>query len=392
MPAQASVLRARETEPAVTNMELFFDLVYVFAVTQLSHRLLDHLSWRGAVETLVLFAAVWWAWNLTAWATNWIDPDQLPVRVLLIGLMLCGLVMSAAIPDAFGGQGWAFAGGYVALQLVRTGFVVWAFKGTQMGRNNAQLSAWLAVSGVFWLLGAALHGDARLLVWALAVLIDWGGPAAGFWLPRWGRTAMHDWQLTAPHIAERCQLVVIIALGESILVTGQVFSELERTFETVVAFVVAFAGSAALWWLYFARHSDAAAERVAHDADPARLARGGYAYAHALCVAGVIVTAVGDELVLSHPHGEAHAATALTVVGGAALYVIGLAAFVESTGGTDPFERATVWAALVAFAAIGLLTPLLSPLGLSIAVTALLLVLVAAAAYHAIRDARAAPA
>ena len=102
--ALPSVLRRRDAEPAVTNMELFFDLVYVFAVTQLSHALLEHLSARGALEVLVLFAAVWWAWNYTAWATNWIDPDTLPVRVLLLVLMLLSLVMSAAIPQAFAGQ------------------------------------------------------------------------------------------------------------------------------------------------------------------------------------------------------------------------------------------------------------------------------------------------
>jgi low temperature requirement protein LtrA len=392
MPAQAAVLRARETEPAVTNMELFFDLVYVFAVTQLSHRLLDHLSWRGAVETLVLFAAVWWAWNLTAWATNWIDPDQLPVRLLLIVLMLFGLVMSAAIPEAFAGQGWSFAGAYVALQLVRTGFVMWAFRGEVMGRNAAQLWVWSAVAGALWLAGAAAGGDTRLLVWALAVLVDWAGPLAGFWVPVSGRTPMHDWDLTPAHLAERCQLVVIIALGESILVTGLGFSELERTAQTVAAFVVAFAGSAALWWVYFARHAAAALERVARHDDPARLARGGYAYAHALCVAGVIVTAVGDELVITHPGGDANAVTALTVAGGAALYLVGVVLFVAVTGGFDRFELRTVAAGLAVFAAIGALTPLLSPLGVSVAVTAVLLCLVAAAALRAVRAGRPAQA
>ncbi len=127
--AVASVLRRRDAEPGVTNMELFFDLVYVFAVTQLSHTLAGHLTGRGAVETLVLFAGVWWAWNYTAWATNWIDPDRLPVRALMIVLMLLSLVMSAAIPEAFAGQGMAFAAAYVAMQLVRAGFMVWALRG-----------------------------------------------------------------------------------------------------------------------------------------------------------------------------------------------------------------------------------------------------------------------
>jgi low temperature requirement protein LtrA len=391
MPAP-DVLRARDSEPAVTNMELFFDLVYVFAVTQLSHRLLDHLSVRGAVETLVLFAAVWWAWNYTAWATNWIDPDRLPVRVLMIVLMLLSLVMSAAIPDAFGAQGWAFAAGYVAMQLVRSGFMVWAFGSGTMRRNFAQLLAWSAFAGVLWLAGAALDGDARLLVWTLAVVADWSAPLAGFWLPGAGRTPMTDWTLRPGHLAERCQLVVIIALGESILVTGQSFSELERTVPRVAAFVLAFAGSAALWWLYFARHSGAALDRVSRSADPARLGRGGYTYAHAVMVAGVIVAAVGDELVIAHPGGDATAATALTVLGGAALYLAGMTVFVVATGGLDCFERIATVLCFVALAAIGAATALLSPLALTGATVGVLLGLVAAAAYHASTSPRPAPA
>jgi low temperature requirement protein LtrA len=121
----------------VTNTELFFDLVYVFAVTQLSHLLLGHLTGRGALETGVLLAAVWWAWNSTAWATNWVDPDQPPVRVLLIGLMLLGLIMSAAIPEAFRSRGLEFAVPFVAMGLVRGGFMVYALRGSRMGRNSS---------------------------------------------------------------------------------------------------------------------------------------------------------------------------------------------------------------------------------------------------------------
>src|SRR5919205_3953436 len=123
--SETNVLRAqaRDETPQVTTPELFFDLVYVFAITQLSHTLHAHLDGRGALETLILFIAVWWAWNYTAWATNWIDPDHAAVRVLMLALMLISLVMSAAIPDAFHGRGIAFAAAYVALQLVRSGFM-----------------------------------------------------------------------------------------------------------------------------------------------------------------------------------------------------------------------------------------------------------------------------
>ena len=203
-----SVLRDRDAQPGVTTMELFFDVVYVFAITQLSHTLIEHLSVRGAIETLVLFAAVWWAWNLTAWATNWIDPNQLPVRALMILLMLFSLVMSASIPEAFEGRALSFAGAYVAMQLVRAVFMVLAFRGDVMGRNYAQLLAWSVFGGAAWIAGALVEGDARLALWVAAVLIDYGAPAFGFALLGVGRTPMSDWALSPGHLAERCQLVV----------------------------------------------------------------------------------------------------------------------------------------------------------------------------------------
>lgn len=379
----ATVLRPRDAEPGVTNMELFFDLVYVFAVTQLSHTLLEHLTARGALETLVLFAAVWWAWNYTAWATNWIDPDRLPVRVLLIALMLLSLVMSAAIPEAFSGQAVAFAVAYVAMQLLRAAFMTWAFRGRVMGRNYAHLLAWGALSGVAWIAGAAVHGDARLALWIVALAIDYGGPLARFALPGAGVTPMHDWSLSPGHLAERCQLVVIIALGESVLVTGQGFAELERTTDTVIAFVVAFLGSAALWWLYFARHAAAAVGRVARSGDPARLGRAGYAYAHAIMVAGVIVTAVGDELTIAHPAEDPSVAATLAVLGGPALYLAGIALFTATTGGLDGFERIATIGGFVLFAALGAAATALSALWVGVGATVVLGVLVALAALHA---------
>lgn len=131
---RTGLLRVRDAGGSrVTNMELFFDLVYVFAVTQLSHYLLGHLTARGAIEALVLFLAVWWAWNYTAWATNWIDPDQPEVRGLMVVLMLISLVMSAAIPEAFGDKAVSFAAAYVTLQLVRSAFMVVALRGARMG-------------------------------------------------------------------------------------------------------------------------------------------------------------------------------------------------------------------------------------------------------------------
>ncbi len=377
------VLRSRDSEPTVTNMELFFDLVYVFAVTQLSGTLLDHLTARGTVETLVLFAAVWWAWNYTAWATNWIDPDRLPVRVMMIGLMLLSLIMSAAIPQAWGDRGLTFAIAYTVIQVGRTAFMVLAFRGHVMARNYAQLLVWSAGAGALFIVGGCCHGNARLALWIIALAIDYGGPIAGFALPFAGRTPMHDWSLRPNHLAERCQLIVIIALGESLLATGRGFAVLDHDVPTVAAFIVTFFGSAALWWLYFARHAEDAVSRVEESDDPARLGRGGYGYAHAVMVAGVILTAVGDEIVIAHPAADATTATVLTTYGGTALFLLGMVLFTRSTGGFDRAEQ--VWAA-GAFVALIVLTATgrtMSGLAISIGSTAVLFVLVALAAVHA---------
>src|SRR5919204_204378 len=238
--AVANVLRRHTSDeaPEVTSPELFFDLVYVFAITQLSRTLHEHLDSRGALETLILFFAVWWAWNYTAWALNWVDPDHAAVRVLVLALMLISLVMSAAIPGAFRGRGVAFAAAYVGLQLLRSSFMVFAFRGQRMARNYLQLLTWSFIAGAFWLGGAFVHGDTRLFVWIAAVLVDYAAPLHGFALPGLRRTRMSDWPLGGGHLAERNRLVLLIALGESILAVGATFAGMNWTASTATGFAV----------------------------------------------------------------------------------------------------------------------------------------------------------
>ena len=382
------VLRDRDGELRVTNVELFFDLLYVFAVTQLSHNLVEHLTVRGAVETLVLFLAVWWAWNYTAWATNWIDPGTLPVRVLLIVLMGLGLVMAACIPDAFEGRALGFAGAYVALQVVRSAFMVAALRGQRMGRNYAHLLAWSCMAGILWLSGAGVEGDARLTLWTLALVVDLGAPMVSFWLPGLGSTPQSEWDLRGGHLAERMQLVLLIALGESILIIGTGFSELPAGATTTAAFIVAFLGSVALWWIYFGRHAEEGAHRVEEARDDAtRLARTAYAYAHAIMVLGVIVSAVADEEVILHPTGDVETGVALVVLGGPAIYLAGSALFLWSFSERVPASRLL---AVVALALLGLLAPAVNPLTLAIAAVLVLAGLVAADALTARRPASSA--
>jgi low temperature requirement protein LtrA len=335
----------------VTNVELFFDLVYVFAITQLSDYLFEHLTVRGALQTLVLFTAVWWAWNYTAWATNWIDPERPRVVLLLVVLMAISLVMSAAIPRAFGSRGFPFAAAYVAIQLIRSGFMVFAFgSGETMRRNYAQLLAWSAIAGVGWILGSVAGGDARLVVWIVAIVLDLGAPLHGFTLPGLGSTPIEEWTLAGSHLAERCQLVLLIALGESVLRVGATFAQQQGSASVDLSFLAGFVATASLWAAYFLGHAERGARVISNSAaDAARVGRAAYAYAHAIMVAGVIVLAVAVRLTIEDPSAPASAAVTATLLGGPAIYLAGLVLFKRSVG------RGKLGPPLLAIAALALL-------------------------------------
>jgi low temperature requirement protein LtrA len=378
-----TVLRERsdDTAPPVTSMELFFDLVYVFAITQLSEYLGAHLAshpLRAALQTLVLFSAVWWAWNYTAWATNWIDPSRPPVALLMLALMAISLVMSAAIPQAFGARGLTFAIAYVAIQLVRSGFMVLAFgPKTTMGRNYAQLLAWSAIAGVVWIVGAFTHGDTRLIVWAVALALDLSAPMHGFWLPGVGETPMEAWTLAGGHLAERMQLVLLIALGESVLRVGATFAEKTGTLTVDAAFLVGFISTASLWGVYFLRHAEYGADAISSAAaGAARLGRAAYAYAHALMVGGVIVVAVAIKGTIEAPSADAWSAGGATILVGPAIYLAGLALFKHSVARGEPGPPAM---GIVVLAALTPLAFAASRLVLAIAVMVVLAVLAIAA-------------
>jgi low temperature requirement protein LtrA len=363
MPAMAAeVLRSTdEDDPGegvrVTNMELFFDLVYVFAITQLSDFLFDHENGHGVLEALVLFVAVWWAWNYTAWATNWLDPDRTAGILLMIGLMLLSLVMSAALPEAFESRGAPFAVAYTLLQVLRTGVVAWAFPaGDRMRRNNLQLLGWLAIGGAIWIVGAYLHGDVRLIVWAGAAVLELAAPMHGFTLPIIGSTPVESWQLTGTHLAERYQLVLMIALGESVLRVGLTWSKTRHGSVAVdAAFVLGFLTSAALWASYFTGTADRGAARIAGEGG-ARTGRSAYAYAHAVMVAGVIAVAVAIHLAIHRPHDGSDPFSVLMLLGGPALYLAGLGMFkraAQLASGWPPVAGIVVLALLSLVAVAG---------------------------------------
>jgi len=375
--ASVSHLRVRHGHEStrVTYAELFYDLVFVFAVTQLSHGLLEHLTPLGALQTALLMIAVWWAWIDTAWITNWVDPERAPVRLLLFTLMLLGLVLSASIPKAFDERALAFALAYVAMQAVRTLFMLWALRRHDQGnfQNFLRITIWHAIDMPFWIAGALTEGPARMALWAIAIGIESIAPMVGFRLPGIGRSTTSDWVVEGGHMAERCALFIIIALGESVLITGATFAGLAWGGSQVGAFLVAFVGSAAMWAIYFNIGAERGSRQIASSDDPGRLARNGYTYLHILIVAGIIVTAVGDDLVLHHPAGAIDVKTAMVLLGGPALYLIGNSLFKRLSAPNHPLSHS------VGLVALALLIPAvgaLTPLTLSAATTAVLIAVV----------------
>jgi low temperature requirement protein LtrA len=370
-----SLLRKRgEAESdKVTSVELFFDLVFVFAVTQLSHSLAEHLTPLGALQTALLLMAVWWAWIDTSWCTNWLDPEKIPIRLLLFVLMLLGLVLSASLPQAFGERAVAFAFTYACTQVGRSLFMLACLRRPSPGnyRNFQRIGAWQALAAAFWIAGAFAGSNMRLWLWGAALLLETFAPSVGFWTPGLGRSTTEEWDVAGSHIAERCGLFIIIALGESILVTGAKFANLEWTGISIAAFAVSFIGSVAMWWIYFNIGAETASRRIAKSSDPGRLARFAYTYLHILLVAGIIVSAVGDELVLSHPSGHTDASTAAVLLSGPALYLLGNLLFKRATANRPAFSH------LVGLGLLALLVPAslsLQPLTLAALTTAVLMV------------------
>lgn len=322
------IMRRSGEEQRATFFELFFDLVYVFAVTQLSHHLLAaHLSWEGAAETGFMLLAVYWAWNYTTWMANWFDPETVPIRLVLTFVMLASLLMAVAIPRGFGDLALLFACSYSALQVGRNLFVVLATPPGRFNQNFRQILAWSVASAPLWVAGGLID-DARWPLWLAALALDLAGPLAKYWVPGLGNTPMSQWAIDGHHFAERFQLFVIIALGEGIVLTGVTASGSEMNLETGVALGLSFLGSVALWWLYFSGASPVIARRIGHSSseDVGTLGRDIYTYLHLPIVAGIVLVAVGDELVVAHPSYDLETVGAVAVLGGPALFLAGLMA------------------------------------------------------------------
>lgn len=365
-------LRNSKVEQRVTMLELFYDLAFVFAITQVSHLLLDDLSWQGAGRALLVLLVVWWAWNYTTWVTNELDPDSIAVRLVLIAIMLASLLMAIAIPEAFGDRALLFAGSYVAIQVGRHVFLTFgaARPGTIERERAERILVWLVAAGVLWIAGALLDEQARIALWLAALAIDYGGPLVLYWVPGRRRLPPETWEVETAHFAERFQLFMIIALGESIVITGATTAELELNEARVTAFGLAFLITAALWWLYFNYVARIAQRRLELSPDRTRLARDAYTYLHAVLIAGVIVSAVGDELVIAHPTDVLPREEIVAVVAGPALYLLGHALFRLRVTGSVSWKRLCGAVICVAFGGLGAVVPALALAALMLSVLA----------------------
>ena len=313
-----------DEEQHASNLELFYDLVFVFAVTQVSHLLLHDLTWHGAGRALLVLLVVWWAWNYTTWVTNQLDPDAVPVRLLVLAIMLASLVMAVAIPAAFGA---ARCSSPVRTSRSRSGGTPSSPSSSRIAarpsaRRRCTSSSGSCAAGVFWIAGALASDTVQVVLWLVALAIDYSAPLFLYRVPGRPKLPPSSWQVETSHFAERFQLFIIIALGESIVITGATTAQLELDTARMAALGVAFVSTAALWWLYFSYVARIAERRLELADDRTTTARDAYTYLHVLFVAGIIVAAVGDELVIAHPGDELPTAELVAVVAGPVIYLL----------------------------------------------------------------------
>jgi low temperature requirement protein LtrA len=359
-------------EARVTPLELFFDLVFVFALTQVTAMLADEPTWRGLAEGLLVLGALWWAWVAYAWLTNTLDADEGAIRLAMFGAMAAMLVVSLATPGAFGGSALAFGIAYVGVRALH--IVLYAAGSHDVDIQDAtRRLARTAFAGSLLILGAAaFDGAAQLALWAVALAIDYGGAALGR-----GR----GWRVSPGHFAERHGLIVIIALGESIVALGVGAASLPVDLELVAVAVVGLTLAAALWWAYF--DIDAlVAERKLREAegrDRVNMARDAYSYLHFPMVAGIVLVALGIKKTLGHIGDPLDTVPAVALAGGVAIYLLGHVGFRYRN--TRTLHRLRLAVAFLCLAAVPIATGATAFAGLA-TVTALMVAVIAYERIH----------
>ena len=360
----------------VTPLELFFDLVFVLTLTQCTAVIVDDATWAGVGEGLLLLGLLWWAWVGYAWLTSVVDPEEGAVRLVMFAAMAAFLITALAVPEAFGDDAITFA---VAYGLVRFGqiglFLVASRDEPDLRHSVVGLAGSTALGVGLVIAGAFASGGARDALWALALLLDMGGP---FFFGAQG------WQLVPVHFAERHGLIIIIALGESIIAIG-VGAGVILTAEVITGAVLGVFLAAGLWWAYFDVTSIVATRRLA-SLPPGRerneLARDAYSYLHFPMVAGVVLTAFAIKNTLSHVHDPLHLVPAAALGGGVAFFLLASVAFKRRAVGIWSVHRMVVALLLLA------LIPVWHEVPALIALAGVVVLLVLMLAYETLRFAQ----
>jgi low temperature requirement protein LtrA len=364
----------RRAPDAVSPIELFFDLVFVFAVSQLTHHLSNDLNWRGVAETSVLLAAVFSAWAYTTFEATLLNVERAQTQRMLLAVMVLGLFMNAAVGRAFGTGSWAFVVPFLAIQFGRPIRTIVTAPNRVLHEHYIRVSGWAAVSAPFWLLGAAVDRDQRLAWWALAAVIDLTGTCLAHPFP--GRVLRSEnIEFDAAHLIERCRLFLIIALGEVVLATGTAISDARIDAITVITGTSAWAIVVALWALYFAGSDEFVNRHVEATNDPILASRLTLAGESAV-VAGLIAVSIGNELVIAHPHQTTTATLALLIFGGGLVYVVVQTVQLWLVVGKPSPARLSGVAALAASGTAALVLPAFASLALATAVLTLLVLAV----------------
>jgi low temperature requirement protein LtrA len=363
-----------EGEERVTPLELFFDLVFVLSFTQVTFTMAHDPSWEGLGEGMLILAAVWWAWAAYGWLTNTIDPDQNLNRLCMFAAMAAMLVVSLSIPQAFGDRGLLFGCSYF---FVRAMHLVLYVTNTKRDDDTDNLQAimklapGLLLGSALLIVAGALDGGARTSVWIIAILIDWSTPLL---------FGSEGFRLHPGHFAERYGLIIIIALGESVLAIGAA-AEISLSTGEVVAALLGITAVVALWWAYFDIVAIVAERRLkeAPPGEQAPLARDSYSYLHFPMIAGIVLLALGLKRTLADTGEPLDTVPAIALCGGPALYMIGHIAFRFRNVGTLNKHRTVATVALLALIPLALSADALG------ALTAVSVLLAGLIAYEAIR-------
>ena len=324
-------------EQRVTPLELFFDLVFVFALTQVTGFLADHLTWTGMLQGAALLAVLWWAWGAYSWLTNAVPAEEvISARLVILSAMAAMLVASLAVPDAFGEYGVLFGLSYFVVRVLHVVLFVLATGSTPEARQAmVRLAPGFLGAPVLLIPAGFLDGFAQGALWAVALAIDLGVSFV---------RGVSGFRVNAEHFVERYGLIVIIALGESIVAIGVGASGLTIGAGVVVAAVLGIALAAALWWAYFDLDMLIAGQRLsaAKGEERARLARDAYSYLHLPMVAGIVLVALGIKKILEDVGDPLGTIPAVALCGGVALYLLGHNAFRLRDIGSVSFPKLVV--------------------------------------------------